>query len=77
MESKLALFSRPHYYLHAVDPHAGAEFADLYFDGRKYGITACEEHPLSQVQFIIFLREEDVDDVLRNNAGKLVDRRRK
>ena len=62
------------YYMHKVDPHAGAEFADLYFNGNKFGITASENHPITQIQFICFYSNQlDVNAVLKNNEGRLID----
>lgn len=63
------------YYVHSVDPHAGAEFADLYFDGHRYGVTETEQAPVSQVQFIFFLEtRREVNDLLKRNLGKLTDK---
>jgi len=60
------------YYMHAVNPHAGAEFADAYFEGRKFVITETQKHPISIVQcFASFENETDAQMTVDDNVGKL------
>jgi len=63
------------YYIHAINPHHGAEFADVFFEGFKYGLTQTEETPLAVIQFVImFPTWEDAQYALDHNTGLIEDR---
>ena len=62
------------YYLHAVNPHAGAEFHDLCIEGKRFGISETEAHPAVPLQFVCyFATRAEADEALNDNVGRLVD----
>jgi hypothetical protein len=65
------------YYLHAIDPNYAAEFADLVFNGKKFGLTTCENYPISTVQFFFLIGSEELADAILAKNLEIVDKRKR
>jgi hypothetical protein len=66
------------YYLHTINPHAGAEFADLCFSGFEFCLTESELPPMSIIQIgVMFPTWEDAQYALDHNPGMIVDQTKK
>jgi hypothetical protein len=63
-------------YVHYVDPHHSAEFADVFFDGGHYAITSSPQKPVSCVEFIVTCATEEKADYMLSSIERHLRARR-